>query len=28
VVRQGTPTGGDYVPAGVAGPRYVSPGYL
>ncbi len=28
VVRQGTPTGGDYVPAGVAGSRYVSPGYL
>jgi hypothetical protein len=26
-VRSGVPPGGDYVPAGVAGINYVSPGY-
>jgi hypothetical protein len=28
VVRKGPPSGGDFVPEGVAGPDYVSPGYL
>jgi hypothetical protein len=28
VVRRGPPPGADFVPDGVAGPRYISPGYL
>jgi hypothetical protein len=27
VVRPGAPSGGDYVPSGLAGEQYVSPGY-
>jgi len=28
VIKKGPPPGGDFVPEGVAGPDYVSPGYL